>query len=243
MHLRPIEHANFVNRRFVKGCPDRFNFGESTFIKLKDAGRVLDRICCDPNRLHEARNFDIEIADTQPNIALVGHDLRNDTEYIKRLNFTPQHVEQRLDTQVLARSSKKQSPGLSKLLAVLSIKAHNLHNAGNDAAYTLQALIGLAVQDFHHSGSVTEALVVANAARTAERLAKKAKKADSTAPATVDAPRRSVEPLPEKDERADNRLTVQKIYAEPMVRDIYLPEKPRHERKDRFRRDRRSPGK
>jgi hypothetical protein len=41
LHLRPTEYKKLVNRRYVKGCPDGFNFGESAFIPLGDAGRIL----------------------------------------------------------------------------------------------------------------------------------------------------------------------------------------------------------
>lgn len=178
LHLRPNENVQYVNRRFVKGCEDRFNFGESTFIPLGDAGRVMDRIFSDPSRIHEASNFDTDISDVTPFIMLIGHDLKNDTDYLRKLNFTPKHVEGKIDTQRLARISKKQPPGLTKLLAALSIDATNLHNAGNDAAYTLQAMVGVAVQEHHHPGEIVRKLKAAKEIQDAAKLAKKAKAAE-----------------------------------------------------------------
>ena len=178
LHLRPNENVQYLNRRFVKGCEDRFNFGESTFIPLGDAGRILDRIFSDPSRIHEASKFDTEISDVSPFIMLIGHDLKNDTDYLQKLNFTPKHVEGKIDTQRLARISKKQPPGLTKLLAALSIDATNLHNAGNDAAYTLQALIGVAVQEHHHPGEIVRKLKAEKEIRDAAKLVKKAKAAE-----------------------------------------------------------------
>jgi hypothetical protein len=178
LHLRPNENFRYVNKRWVKGCPDRFNFGESAFIPLGDAGRVMDRIFSDPSRMHESCDFDTEILDVTPSIMLVGHDLKNDTDYLKRLSFTPKHVEGKIDTQRLARISKKQPPGLKKLLAALSIDAQNLHNAGNDAAYTLQAMIGLAVQERHHPGEIVRKLKAEKEIVDAAKLAKKAKAAE-----------------------------------------------------------------
>jgi hypothetical protein len=177
IHLRPIEYKKLVNRRFVKGCPDHFNFGESAFIQLADAGRVMERIFSDPSRIHEACDFDTEISDVLPSIMLIGHDLKNDTEYLKKLNFTPKHVDGKIDTQRLARISKRQPPGLTKLLAALSIDARNLHNAGNDAAYTLQALIGVAVQEYHYPGEIVRKLKVGKEINDAAKLVKKAKAA------------------------------------------------------------------
>jgi hypothetical protein len=185
LHLRPVEYRKLINRRFVKGCPDYFNFGVSDFIGLKDAGRIMERIFSDPNRIDEATDFKTEILDVAPTIILIGHDLKNDTEYLRKLNFTPKHVAGRIDTQRLARISKKQPPGLTKLLSALSIDAKNLHNAGNDAAYTLQALIGVAVQEFHHPGNVVRTLKaekeVNDAAKAVAKAAQKAKAEKSKA--------------------------------------------------------------
>lgn len=178
VHLRPIEYKKYINKRFIKGCPDYFNFGTSDIIKLEDAGRIMTRIFSDPTRIHEACDFSNEIADVEPNIMLVGHALSNDTEYMKRLNFSPQHVSGHIDTQKLARISKKQPPGLTKLLSALSIDAKNLHNAGNDAAYTLQALVGVAVQDYRQPGSVVQTLKANKLVIDAARAAKAAKTAE-----------------------------------------------------------------
>lgn len=177
LHLRPIEHKQYINRRFVKGCPDYFNFGKSVSIKLADAGRILDRIFKDPSRIHEACDLMTEIPDAAPSIMLVGHDLKNDTDYLKRLNFTPTHVAGKIDTQRMARISKKLSPGLKKLLAALSIDATNLHNAGNDAAYTLQALVGVAVQEYRQPGGTVKTLLAEREVLDAARAVKKAEEA------------------------------------------------------------------
>jgi hypothetical protein len=179
VHLRPIEYKKYVNKNFIKGCPDAFNFGTTDMIKLEDAGRIMTRIFSDPTRVLEACNLTNEIADVEPTIMLVGHALSNDTEYMRRLNFSPKHVSGHIDTQKLARISKKQPPGLTKLLAALSIDAKNLHNAGNDAAYTLQALVGVAVQEHHQPGGVVEALKAEKVIRDAAKAAQKAKAAEN----------------------------------------------------------------
>jgi hypothetical protein len=176
LHLRPTEYKKLVNRRYVKGCPDGFNFGESAFIPLGDAGRILQRIFNDPSRIHEACDFDKVIADVEPAIMLVGHDLKSDTDYLKKLGFTPSHVVGKFDTQRLARISKRSPPGLAKLLAALSINATNLHNAGNDAAYTLQALVGVAVQEFRLPGNVVKTLIAEKEVSDAAKAVQKAEK-------------------------------------------------------------------
>jgi len=179
VHLRPIEYKKYVNKNFIKGCPDAFNFGTSDSIKLEDAGRIMTRIFSDPTRILEACDFNTEIKDVEPTIMLVGHALNNDKEYMRRLNFNPQNVSGHIDTQKLARISKKQPPGLTRLLAALSIDAKNLHNAGNDAAYTLQALVGVAVQENRRPGGVVEMLKAEKAVRDAAKAAQKAKAAEN----------------------------------------------------------------
>lgn len=194
LHLRPIEHKKFINKRFVQGCPDHFNFGKSVSIKLADAGRILDRIFRDPGRIHEACDLMTEIPDVEPSIMLVGHDLKNDTDYLKRLNFTPKHVAGKIDTQRMARISKRLSPGLKKLLAALSIDAENLHNAGNDAAYTLQALVGVAVQEHRQPGGTVKTLLAEREVLDAARAAKKAEQARKAKPARRAKPAEGARP-------------------------------------------------
>jgi hypothetical protein len=179
VHLRPIEYKKYVNKNFIKGCPDAFNFGTTDMIKLEDAGSIMTRIFSDPTRIYEACDFNNEIADVEPTIMLIGHALSNDTEYMRRLKFSPKHVSGHIDTQKLARISKKQPPGLTKLLAALSIDAKNLHNAGNDAAYTLQALVSVAVQEHRHPGGVVEKLKAEKIVRDAARAAQKARAAEN----------------------------------------------------------------
>lgn len=179
VHLRPVEYKKLVNRQYIKGCPDAFNFGTSDSIKLEDAGRIMTRIFSDPTRILEASDFSNEISDVEPTIMLVGHALSNDKEYMRRLNFSPRHVSGHIDTQKLARISKKQPPGLTKLLAALSIDAKNLHNAGNDAAYTLQALVGVAVQEHRRPGGVVETLKAEKKVSDAAKAALKAKAAEN----------------------------------------------------------------
>lgn len=175
IHLRPIEYEKLVNRKFIKGCPTKFNFGKGTMIKLEDASWILGRIFKDPSRMKEACDISAEVEDALPSIILVGHGLQNDTEYMNRLNFSPRRVAGQIDTQKLVRISKSQPPGLTKLLSALSIDAKNLHNAGNDAAYTLQALVGVAVQEHHQPGALVRKLIAEKAVRDAAKAAEKEK--------------------------------------------------------------------
>jgi len=60
------------------------------------------------------------------------------------------------DTQRLA--STRTQVSLKKLLAALQIEAVNLHNAGNDAVYTMQALVKMAALESNEPGRLSELL-------------------------------------------------------------------------------------
>ncbi|KAH0398903.1 hypothetical protein KCU89_g6756, partial [Aureobasidium melanogenum] len=83
-----------------------------------------------------------------------------DTLYLNKLKFDPNakgNIIHKVDTQKFV-GTKKQQVGLSKLLAGLGIEPENLHNAGNDAAYTMQALLLIVVQHTNNPGAYVKAV-------------------------------------------------------------------------------------
>ncbi len=83
------------------------------------------------------------------NIILVGHDIRNDLQVLQLLDFN-------LHTSIrgildLGKIASKLLPNiritLSSILTELRCPFQNLHTAGNDAYFTLQALLLLAIRD------------------------------------------------------------------------------------------------
>jgi hypothetical protein len=108
------------------------------------------------------------------NVIITGHDIRNELEYLKILgsqafnpavsaysgaameinahgpdrNETLSTVIEALDTGVLYRVLVKetQTQSLGKMMHGLGRRALHLHNAGNDARYTLEALIALLIK-------------------------------------------------------------------------------------------------
>ena len=160
-HYRPVQYADLVNRRFVKGCEDSFNFGTTTWIDLQDTGRILNRIFTNPARLLEAASFDVHIPDSECNVIFVGHGLKNEKIYLGKLGLSiaeTDSIVRMVDVQNAAGATKKAQVSLQRLLLSLGIAPTNLHNGGNDAAYTLQALVLMAVKDRHDPGSVFSAL-------------------------------------------------------------------------------------
>ncbi|CAD0109717.1 unnamed protein product [Aureobasidium uvarum] len=157
-HIIIQEHKRLVNKRFVHGCPDKFNFGNSEVVPLKHIHKALTQLFDNPSP------DSIRASDQgSRNLILVGHGLSNDTAYLNKLGFAPHakgNIIQDVDTQKFV-GSKKQTVGLSRLMAGLGVQPENLHNAGNDAAYTMQALLLMTVQHTNNPGAYVNA--VANA--------------------------------------------------------------------------------
>ncbi|PVH86847.1 hypothetical protein DL98DRAFT_567142 [Cadophora sp. DSE1049] len=148
-HFRINEHKHYNNTEFVAGCADRFEFGDSEFINLKDAPHIIST-CFKPPFSGpgdvRAENND------QPkrNIILVGHDVGADIQYLQSIGYDVLNLSNLLeqaDTAIMWRYLKRETNprNLGSILADLGIIGWNLHNAGNDAVYTLQAMIGIAI--------------------------------------------------------------------------------------------------
>lgn len=89
-------------------------------------------------------------------VVVVGHDVKQDVQYLNSLDFDVNEMENLLevvDNQKLHQHRSKFYNGqsLCTVLAGLKIPYRFLHNAGNDAVYTLQSLLRLAVLKRHES--------------------------------------------------------------------------------------------
>ncbi|KAI0002824.1 hypothetical protein F4779DRAFT_634931 [Xylariaceae sp. FL0662B] len=138
-HFRISEHSDKVNHRFVKGCPTLFNFGTTEFVSLRNINRVIGKIIGD----HESE-------DRRP-VILVGHDIGQDLKYLQKLDYNVWRVQQILDevdTKSMFQRFEQSSNGrgLANVCSDLGIPGQNFHNAGNDATYTLRAMIATAVK-------------------------------------------------------------------------------------------------
>ncbi|KAH0556471.1 hypothetical protein GP486_005627 [Trichoglossum hirsutum] len=139
-HLRIREHAHLRNKDFVVGCADRFEFGESRFVGMREAPSII------------AESFRFPSADqTTRNIILLGHGIDGDIEYLKGMGYNPLNLNnliEVLDTSAMYRYLKREpNPrSLGSVLSDLDIMGWNLHNAGNDAVYTLQAMLAIVIK-------------------------------------------------------------------------------------------------
>jgi DNA polymerase III alpha subunit (gram-positive type) len=94
------------------------------------------------------------------NIILVGHDINSDLTYLRRLNFNPltqvPNILGTIDSATLYSAWRRdpQPTKLEKVLRDFDIRGYNLHNAGNDAVYTIQAMLAVCVRESMIRGGV-----------------------------------------------------------------------------------------
>ncbi|KAF2972099.1 hypothetical protein GQX73_g1479 [Xylaria multiplex] len=138
-HFRIEERRYIVNSEYVQGCPEAFDFGESQVIPIKDINQAVGRVIGDENS-----------EDERP-IIIVGHDIKQDLKYLTMIGYNswgvPQIVDE-VDTKDMFRRMERglNGRGLAQICAELGILGRNYHNAGNDAVYTLRAMITMAVK-------------------------------------------------------------------------------------------------
>jgi hypothetical protein len=175
-HFRIKEHKHMRNKTFVSGNPEGFEFGESEFVSLKTGEAVSAVDSCflfpfsDGFQHDGSRNFKrLEhpeiVGPPNRRIVLLGHDVQTDINYLSKLGskiFTSSvgtyppvaahpalgSIEEALDIAVLYKVLKKEENprSLGSVMAELDRDAWSLHNGGNDARYTMECLVGLAIK-------------------------------------------------------------------------------------------------
>lgn len=169
-HFRIEEFKHIVNNQNIQGCPDRFEFGQSEFVKLSDAPAVVASCFREPfSRVQTRQELETdfygetdatEIPPGPPQkraIILIGHAPEGDIRYLQQLGYNPLHASnlvEVLDTAALYRIYRREQlpTNLGTILYNFDMVGWSLHNAGNDAAYTLQAFLGIAVRDAMRRG-------------------------------------------------------------------------------------------
>ncbi|KAI0128856.1 hypothetical protein BJ170DRAFT_732548 [Xylariales sp. AK1849] len=161
-HLRIDEYRSIVNKDFVRGCPDAFHFGSSEFVSIKDAARRIGSIIGDTTS-----------SDKRP-IVMVGHDSIVDLKYLKKVGYNlwrlPQFMDE-IDTKAMFQRVQFGLHGrsLQYVCNELGMPGHDYHNAGNDAVYTLRAMIAMAVKK-KVGGPQTESQILQPQAQSATKV-------------------------------------------------------------------------
>ncbi|KAJ5774015.1 hypothetical protein N7457_008911 [Penicillium paradoxum] len=152
-HLRVAEYKNWVNHEFVSGCPTKFGFGKSEIIPNAEIPEVVDAAFQPPYMVAAEDDRIPRYKTHKRNLILVGINLRNDLKLLREkqcqvfldLKGSSSIIREVVDVAELYRveHGELQLRGLQSLLGVLNILSCDLHNAGNDAHYTMQALVRL----------------------------------------------------------------------------------------------------
>ncbi|KAK6000454.1 hypothetical protein QM012_003700 [Aureobasidium pullulans] len=150
-HFRVNEYKHYINSEFVRGCPDQFEFGQSEFVDLKDIPRMVASCFKYPYSAQSAENI-TQDNEEKRNIIFLGHDTKQDIAYLHKLGYNPNNLANLIGTQDTAAMwraiTKEQSArGLAHIMYALELESWNTHNAGNDAVYTMHAMIGMCIKD------------------------------------------------------------------------------------------------
>ncbi|KAF2633146.1 hypothetical protein BU25DRAFT_355212 [Macroventuria anomochaeta] len=164
-HFRIKEHVHLVNSEFVNGQPEGFDFGTSTIVSLAEAPAHVAACFSSPFGAHHTNGVEslcdlmggVDLNEKR-NIVFLGHDSLGDVRYLQNLGYDPMKVEnllEVLDTAVMYRVwRREQNPtSLGKILYDFDIAGYKLHNAGNDAVFTVQAMLGICVREASIRGS------------------------------------------------------------------------------------------
>jgi hypothetical protein len=129
VHYNVSEFRHLVNQRYVPNHRDKFVFGTSQWATLKEVVNALKK----------------DIYHEEAPIVFIGHSVHEDIRYLKKLGVEVPGTAIIFDTAHLyqAVSGASQAIGLGKMLDELQIEYFFLHNAGNDAHYTLEAFLAM----------------------------------------------------------------------------------------------------
>ncbi|RJE19768.1 QDE-2-interacting protein [Aspergillus sclerotialis] len=166
-HYRVREYANVVNSKFVSGCPDKFEYGESEWVDLADIVKVIEQPFYDPYMADAPRvrsqsveaDSGVPLADPNENkkknkksertIIVVGHGLPGDISRIGDLGtmifdkYAGPKNKSKIDTAEVYRVFKgeQQTRSLGSIAMEYGMVTWHLHNAGNDARYTMEVFV------------------------------------------------------------------------------------------------------
>ncbi|KAI8606391.1 hypothetical protein EDD21DRAFT_233481 [Dissophora ornata] len=133
-HYAISDYRHLRNGKYVADRRDRFLFGESVWASLKDSIAAFQKDLETASGRNEEGVF-----------ALIAHDMASDEGYLRKMGVEFPTGMIKFDTLRLngARAGNHNKTGLGKLLDELDIENYSLHNAGNDAHYTLELFLWL----------------------------------------------------------------------------------------------------
>ncbi|KAK5130629.1 hypothetical protein LTR08_001888 [Meristemomyces frigidus] len=156
-HFRIIEHKHLINYIYCRGCPDKFDYGRTEFIRKDDIASKLTECFHEPfSGKGPASNA--SSGEEKRNIILLGHDISQDINYCSTIGFQPLNRGNILDVldsadmyRFYARDVNPSS--LGNVCYAFDLTAWHPHNAGNDAVHTVWAFLAVAIKEASERGS------------------------------------------------------------------------------------------
>ncbi|CAN8097250.1 unnamed protein product [Discula destructiva] len=138
-HLRIKEYLLVKNFKYVDGCPEKFQFGKSEIVGIDRIEKVCTGILSPKDSDGKPRR-----------VVVVGHDIKQDIELLFGIDVDIYELPGLIDIIDNQRIQQhdamfKDPQRLAVVLRALGIEHRYLHNGGNDAVYTLQSMLALAV--------------------------------------------------------------------------------------------------
>ena len=153
-HFRVIEHKHLRNHEFVDGCPDKFEFGQSEFVSSANLASTLTSCFHEPFSKKGADGTVLPATEgaEKRNLIILGHDIGQDIQYLHTVGFSILNRGNLIDTfdtvAMFKTFTKDVNPtSLSKIFSHFDMTAWNAHNAGNDAVYTVQAMLAICLKN------------------------------------------------------------------------------------------------
>ncbi|KAK5110068.1 hypothetical protein LTR62_006313 [Meristemomyces frigidus] len=163
-HFRIAEHKHLRNHEFLQGCPDAFEFGKSEFVAETDMPSTLNSCFHEPFSKPDCTTS-AQSTGTQEtrNLILLGHDLLQDIQYLRQLGFnvlSRRNVIDTMDTVIMFKHYMHDvnPTSLGRVLGHFDIVGWNLHNGGNDAVYTMQAMLAICIKAAMERGDENSAV-------------------------------------------------------------------------------------
>ncbi|KAL5453636.1 hypothetical protein PMIN06_005398 [Paraphaeosphaeria minitans] len=150
-HFRVNEYAHLVNSEYVAGCPNSFFFGKSEFVPLKDLSAFVAECFIPPFCADRNGGSNVGYSDKR-DLVFLGHDTLTDVRYLQAIGFDPLALPNLLEAQDSANlyrvwQRQEQITKLGRILEGFDIDGFGLHNAGNDAVYTVQSFLAICVRE------------------------------------------------------------------------------------------------
>ncbi|KAF9989923.1 hypothetical protein BGZ75_004311 [Mortierella antarctica] len=147
-HYAISEYRHLKNGKYVEDRRDRFMFGETVWAGLQNSIAAFQE--------------DLETAakrNSEGLFVLIAHDMASDEGYLRKMGVEFPRGMIKFDTIELNGARVGDSnvkTGLGKLLDEVEIENYCLHNAGNDAHYTLDLFLWLVRNNAKQNGSAVE---------------------------------------------------------------------------------------